>query len=130
MHLVHFFVQAWSKNFVTLKFVFKRPSTVKSQKTIKSRAQFGIRSGPTQISAYFNDMGSATFDILSSPTSLPIGRVLVSLHFESFEYFIKNFYLIGSWCFNFVVQFTNQRLFPYNFSIIPKTGRITNINKF
>jgi len=48
------------------------------QHDIKCRAQFGIRSGPKQISAYFNDMGSATFDVLSSPTSLPIGRVLVS----------------------------------------------------
>ena len=56
-----------------------RPQSKRDNRSAKCRAQFGIRSGPKQISAYFNDMGSITFDILSSPTSLPIGRVLVGI---------------------------------------------------
>nr|CAB3226785.1 C2 domain-containing protein 3 [Phallusia mammillata] len=54
-----------------------RPQGRKDEVTIKSRAQFGIRSGPKQMTAYFNDMGSITLDILSSPKSMPIGRVQV-----------------------------------------------------
>ncbi|XP_076810068.1 C2 domain-containing protein 3-like isoform X2 [Clavelina lepadiformis] len=54
-----------------------RPEGMTGKCPVRSRGQFCVRSGPKQIAAYFNDMGSATFDVLSSPKSLPIGRVQV-----------------------------------------------------
>uniref|UniRef100_F7AQD6 C2 domain-containing protein n=1 Tax=Ciona intestinalis TaxID=7719 RepID=F7AQD6_CIOIN len=56
---------------------FFRPQTTRDDRPVRTRCQFGIRSGPKQMAAYFHDMGSVTFDIQASPKSLPIGRVQV-----------------------------------------------------
>jgi len=40
------------------------------------------------MAAYFNDMGSVTFDVLSSPTSVPVGRVQVSAIIQYFSNFL------------------------------------------
>jgi len=63
-----------------------RPQIEKYSRIIKCRSQFCVRSKPQQIAAYFKDMGSATFDILQSPNSIPIARVLVG-----FTYFEANY---------------------------------------
>ncbi|XP_077975258.1 C2 domain-containing protein 3-like isoform X1 [Styela clava] len=54
-----------------------KPASSKNPRPVKCRCRFGVRSGAKQMCAYFVDMGSIVLEVLTSPKSVPLGRIQI-----------------------------------------------------